>query len=411
MIKVLFSLVMIVPAFYNALAHNNTTPKPDPGEVVMTQKSLSLVKAGNAFTFNLFSKIPDSQGHNVMVSPLSISLALSMTLNGAEGFTKSKMISTLGLNGLNINEINRIYFDLVNTLKKADFRVKMGIANSIWIKKGYPVREPFISANQKYYDARVQLLDFNQAALTTINHWVRDKTKGKIPSIVNQISADEIMYLINAIYFKGKWQVQFDKSKTEDGPFTLSSGISDTVPLMMMKEHFGYSEQTGYRALKMPYGNGKFEMVLLLPDEGKSADQLIQQLDTSVWENLKTALASDRKVEVWIPRFKFSWDSDLKDILSSLGMSVAFSKTEANFSKINAMDQLYISKVKHKSFIEVNEEGTEATAATSVAIGVMSMGPGGPRFLATRPFLFFITEEDTGAILFAGKVENPLLSN
>jgi len=411
MIKARLSVIVMVLAFFNASCHNHKIPKPDSGNIVMTQKSLSLVKAGNAFTFNLFSKIPDCQGHNVMVSPLSISLALSMTLNGAVGNTNRNMISALGLYGLSVDEINRIYFDLVSVLKKADPRVKMGIVNSIWIKKEYPVLESFITANQKYYDARVQSLDFNQDALATINDWVSDKTKGKIPSIVNQISADEIMFLINAIYFKGKWQVQFDKSNTEDGPFTLSTGVSATVPLMMIKEHFGYSEQSGYRALKMPYGNGKFEMIMLLPDDGKSADQLIQQLDPSVWDNLKTALASDRKVDVWLPRFKFSWDSELKDILSSLGMAVAFSKTEANFSKINASDQLYISKVKHKSFIEVNEEGAEAAAATSVAIGVMSMGPGGPRFHATRPFLFFITEEDTGAILFAGKVENPLLTN
>ncbi len=411
MIKARLSVIVMVLAFFNAGCHNHKIPKPDSGNIVMTQKSLSLVKAGNAFTFNLFSKIPDCQGHNVMVSPLSISLALSMTLNGAVGNTNRNMISALGLYGLSVDEINRIYFDLVSALKKADPRVKMGIVNSIWIKKEYPVLESFITANQKYYDARVQSLDFNQDALATINDWVSDKTKGKIPSIVNQISADEIMFLIDAIYFKGKWQVQFDKSNTEDGPFTLSTGVSATVPLMMIKEHFGYSEQSGYRALKMPYGNGKFEMIMLLPDDGKSADQLIQQLDPSVWDNLKTALASDRKVDVWLPRFKFSWDSELKDILSSLGMAVAFSKTEANFSKINASDQLYISKVKHKSFIEVNEEGAEAAAATSVAIGVMSMGPGGPRFHATRPFLFFITEEDTGAILFAGKVENPLLTN
>ena len=411
MIKTKISVIAMVLASFNAGCHNNTMPKPEPGNIVMTRKLLNLVKAGNAFTFNLFSKIPDSQGHNVLISPLSISLALSMTLNGADGSTKSNIINTLGLNGLSVDEISQIYFDLVSALKKADSNVVMEIANSIWIKKEYPVLESFITASQNYYDARVQSLEFNQAALVTINNWVSEKTNGKIPIILNQISADEIMFLINAIYFNGKWQIQFDKSNTEEDAFTLSTGLSATVPLMMIKEHFGYSEQPGYRALKMPYGNGKFEMVMLLPDEGKSADQLAQQLNPSVWENLKMSLASDSKVDVWIPRFKFSWDSELKDILSSLGMAVAFSKTEANFFKINATDQLYISKVKHKSFIEVNEEGTEATAATSVAIGVTSMGPGGARFHATRPFLFFITEEDTGAILFAGKVENPLVIN
>jgi len=411
MIKARLSVIVMVLAFFNAGCHNHKIPKPDSGNIVMTQKSLSLVKAGNAFTFNLFSKIPDCQGHNVMVSPLSISLALSMTLNGAVGNTNRNMISALGLYGLSVDEINRIYFDLVSALKKADPRVKMGIVNSIWIKKEYPVLESFITANQKYYDARVQSLDFNQDALATINDWVSDKTKGKIPSIVNQISADEIMFLINAIYFNGKWEVQFEKPNTVNGAFTLSSGSLVTVPYMKIKEQYGYSEQTGYRALKMPYGRGKFEMVMLLPDAGTSADQLMNQLDPVSWSNLKTALSAKSKVDVWLPRFKFSWESDMNDILSSLGMTVAFSKTEANFSKINATDQLFITKVKHKTFIDVNEEGTEAAAVTSIGIGVTSVGPGGPEFHASRPFLFFITEEDTGAILFAGKVENPLLSN
>jgi len=409
--KIKISVILMVLSLSVAGCSKNISSDSTPGNIVLTPKSLSLVKADNTFTFNLLSKIPDSQGHNVMVSPLSISLALCMTLNGADGITKSDMITALGLNGLSVDEINQIYTDLISALKKADSNVIMDIANSIWIKKTFPVLDSFIAVNQKYYDAQVQTLDFNQAALATINNWVSGKTNGKIPSILDQISNQEIMFLINAIYFNGKWQVQFEKSSTENGSFALASGLTATVPLMMIKENFGYSEQTGYRALKMPYGRGKFEMVMLLPDAGISADQLIQQLNPSLWENLKTALAIDSKVDVWIPRFKFSWESDLNDLLSSLGMAVAFSATEANFSGINATAQLFISKVKHKTFIEVNEEGTEAAAATSVGIGVTSVGPGGPQFHATRPFLFFITEEDTGAILFAGKVENPLLIN
>ena len=411
MLKTKILVIVMVLAFFNAGCHNTIVPDNNPGNIVMTQKSLNLVKADNTFTFKLLSKIRDSQGHNVMVSPLSISLALSMALNGAEGSTKSDMINALGLDGLSIGEINQIYSDLISALQKADSKVVMDIANSIWIKKTYPVLDLFIATNQKYYDARVESLDFDQTALTAINNWVSEKTNGKIPKILDQISADEIMFLINATYFNGKWQIEFGKSNTEDGSFTLATGVQATVPLMMIKEHFGYSEQPGYRALKMPYGRGKFGMVLLLPDIGTSTDQLIQQMNPSAWDTLKSDLASSSKVDVWIPRFRFSWESDLNEILSSLGMGVAFSKTQANFSKINATDQLFITKVKHKTFIEVNEEGTEAAAATSIGIGITSIGPGGPQFHATRPFLFFITEEDTGAILFAGKVENPLLTN
>ena len=403
--------IVLVLGFSLAGCSNRVESDPVPGDIVMTQKSLQLVSADNSFTFSLFKKLPDSKGHNVMVSPLSISLALSMALNGAEGDTKSSIISALGLNGLTVDEINQIYFDLVTALKKADPNVVMNIANSIWIRKTYPVLAPFISTNQKYYEASVERLDFDQTALSTINNWVNEKTNGKIPKILDQISADEIMFLINAIYFNGKWDIQFEKANTTDGAFTLASGTTATVPLMKIKEKFGYSEQSGYRSLKMPYGRGKFGMILLLPDAGKTPDQIMGQLTVSAWTNLIAALSSSTKVNVWVPRFKFTWESDLNDILSSLGMAVAFSKTQANFSKINATDQLYITKVKHKSFIEVNEEGTEAAAVTSIGIGVTSIGPGEPEFHATRPFLFLITEEDTGAILFAGKVENPLLSN
>ena len=405
-ISILLTVLILVSTGCN---HNMST-EPAPKNIVMTPKSISLVNSGNSFTFSLFSKIPDSQGHNVMVSPLSISLALSMTLNGAAGSTRDSIINTLGLSGLSLDEINQTYLELISALEVADPKVVMDIANSIWIEKSYPVLDSFVTVNQKYYDAKVATLDFDQAALVTINNWVNAKTNGKIPTILDQIPANEIMLLINAIYFNGKWKVQFAKSNTMNGSFTLGSGSPVNVPLMEVKDQFGYSQQSGYEALKMPYGRGKFSMVLLLPDVGKTPDQLIGQLNPSVWAGLKTSLANSQMVDVWLPRFTFNWESDLNDILSSLGMSVAFSHIQANFSKINPNDQLYITEVKHKTFIEVDEEGTEAAAVTEVGI-VATVARNEPEFYATRPFLFFITEEDTGAILFAGKVENPLLTN
>ena len=389
---------------------HNVGSDPGPSDIVMTQKSLQLVNADNTFTFNLIKKIPDNSGHNVMVSPLSISLALSMTLNGADGDTKSAIINTLGLSALNVEEINQVYFELVSALKKADPKVILNIANSIWIKKNYPVLAPFIATNQKYYDATVELIDFDQTALGKINGWVNQKTNAKIPKILDQISADEIMFLINAIYFKGMWQVQFEKSRTENETFTPGNATTVNVPFMKIKDQFAYSVQTGYKALRMPYGRGKFGMVILLPDEGVTADQLLTEMSPLSWQALNAALDHLTKVDVWMPRFKFSWESTLNEILSSLGMAVAFNKNDANFSKINVTDQLFITKVKHKTFIEVNEEGTEAGAATSVGIGLTSVGPGEPQFHLNRPFLFLITESDTGAILFVGKVESPALT-
>jgi len=387
------------------------TPVTVPPDIVLTPKSAELVTADNTFTFNLLNKIPMTTPENVMVSPLSISLALSMALNGAETTTKSGMINTLGFSGLTVDEINQTYLDLITALKQADPDVVMNVANSIWIRKGYPVLAPFTSTNQKYYDASVESLDFDLTALNRINSWVNEKTNAKIPKILDEISAQEVMFLINAIYFNGKWKIQFDKTKTQDESFTLSAGGSVTVPMMKSKELYGYSVESGYKALKVPYGRGKFAMTMLLPDDGKTVDQIVSQLNPSVWSALQTSLSTTVKTDVWLPRFKFSWGVDLNDILSAMGMSVAFSDQLADFSKINSTDRLYITKVKHKTFIDVNEEGTEAAGVTSIGIGVTSVGPLEPVFHATKPFLFLITEGDTGAILFAGKVENPSISN
>ena len=408
--KTKITSILLVMALFMGGCSKNTEPAPIPADIVLTPKSAQLVNSNNAFTFNVFRKTIESQGKNTMVSPLSISLALSMTLNGAAGNTKTDMINALGLNGLSVAEINQIYLDLVTALKKADADVVMKVANSIWIKKSFTVLDSFITTNQHYYDARVEKLDFNTTALNTINSWVNEKTNSKIPKILDAIEDNEIMYLINAIYFNGKWQIQFEKSKTQNGTFTLASGGSVSVPLMKLKEKFGYSEQAGYEALKMPYGRGKYGMVILLPDVGKTPAQILEQMTPAAWESLNNSLAPTAKVDVWFPRFKFSSDYDLKETLSSLGMAVAFSDKLANFKKINSDGNLYITKVKHKTFIDVNEEGTEAAAATVVGIGVTSAGPNGLEFHATRPFLFFITEEDTKAILFAGKVENPLMN-
>ena len=388
--------------------HNG--PAPDPANIVLSEKSLRLVKSDNSFSFNLLSKIPEDRQHNMMVSPLSASLALSMTLNGANGDTKTAMQNALGLQDLSQDEINQIYLDLVSALKKADPKVVLNIANSIWIRKGFPVLSSFTDVNKKYFDASVENLDFDQTALNIINNWVNTKTNGKIPTILDTISSDEIMFLINAIYFNGKWQYQFDPSKTVSTPFTLAGGQTVSVPMMKMKEKFAYSEQTGYKALKMPYGRGKFQMVILLPDQGTTTTTIAVQLDRTKWEALTASLNTPVEIDIWFPKFQYSWDIEFNQVLSSLGMAVAFSANDADFSKINTDYKLFISKVKQKTFIKVDEEGTEAAAVTSVGISMTAMPANPLEFHANRPFLYTIIEEDTGAILFIGKVENPLLS-
>ena len=379
--------------------------------LVNSEKSLKLVQANNTFSFALLGKSLDGTIENRMISPLSVSSALSMTLNGASGTTLTAIQKTLGLDGLTKDEINAIYLDLTTKLLKADPGVVMNIANSIWIRKDFNVLAPFITANQNYYKAQVSKLDFNNAALATINKWVSDNTNGKIPTVLTSISNNEIMFLINAIYFNGKWKYQFETSKTVNEQFTCTDKKVVSVPMMKMENSFGYSVQTGFKALKLPYGADKFQMVFLLPDVGSTPDKVAASLNAAKWETLKTALQSKTKIPIWIPKWKFSWEKTLNDILSSLGMDVAFIPNKADFSAINSDNSLYITKVIHKTYIDVSESGTEAAGVTSIGVGVTSMPIDPLQFYLTRPFLFFITEEDSGAILFAGKVENPLVTN
>ena len=406
-----YYFLSLLSIFFTVGCTRNMEPSPEGEKIVLNDKSLKLVQASNSFSFSLLNKSLDGTAENRMISPLSVSQALSMTLNGASGTTLEAIQKTLGLEGLTKEEINTICFDLTTALLKADPNVVMNIANSIWIRKDFTVLDPFIITNQTYYSAQVSKIDFNTAALTAINKWVSDKTNGKIPTILQSISDNEIMFLINAIYFNGKWKYQFETSKTQNEQFTCTNKTAVSVPMMKMENSFGYSVQSGYKALKIPYGADKFQMILLLPDIGNTPDNIAEKLNSTNWETLITGLKIKTKLPIWIPKWKFSWEKTMNDMLISLGMKVAFDPNYANFSAINPDNQIYITKVIHKTFIDVSESGTEAAAVTSVGVGVTSMPLDPPSFYLTRPFLFFITEEDTGAILFAGKVENPLLSN
>ncbi len=409
-VKICFFLALLF-ALTTISCSGDQVPPVASEKIVLNEKSQKLVLASNSFSFSLLNKVLDGTPENRMVSPLSVSSALSMTLNGAAGTTSAAIQKTLGLDGLTKDEINSIYHDLTAALLKADPNVVLNIANSIWIRKNFAVLDPFVAVNQTYFNAQVSKIDFSTAALTTINNWVSDQTNGKIPTILSTISANEIMFLINAIYFNGKWKYQFETSKTTNEQFTCTDKKVVSAPMMKIENSFAYSVQPGFKALKMPYGAEKFQMIFLLPDVGNTPDQLAATLSPDKWSTLKTALQSKSKIPVWIPKFKFSWDKTLNDLLTALGMGIAFAPDKADFSAINTDFNLYITKVIHKTYIDVSESGTEAAAVTSVGVGMTSMPLDPPSLYLVRPFLFFITEEDTGAILFAGKVENPLLTN
>jgi serpin B len=347
-----------------------------------------------------------------MVSPLSVNLALAMTYNGANGETKSAMEDALKVNGLTKEDINQSYKDLVSAMKKIDPKVLLDIANAIFYRDNFNVEKDFITINKHYYDAEVTPLDFNSGnSLETINEWVYENTNHKIETILDRIEPDHVMFLLNAIYFKGTWQKEFNDENTEELPFYLENGNTMQTETMQRLDTLPYMSNDLFSAVELQYGKGNYYMYVFLPEPGKKVQNILDALDDDNWQTWMAEFKETNSVDIKLPRFKYKYEIKLNDVLSDMGMGIAFS-SNADFTGINRLGGLFIDFVKHKSFIEVNEEGTEATAATIVAIGYTSVGdePQKVMFHVNRPFLYAITEKSTGAILFIGTVKNPEVS-
>ncbi len=409
------SVLLILIFFFLVPGCNLPEDPADEFQAVeVTEKTARLIEAENRFGFELFQNVFSSENkyENIMISPLSVSIALAMTYNGADGETKTAMEKTLKVHGLSPEEINKSYFDLINALKSLDQKVLLEIANAIFYRQDFAVEEEFISINRNYYDASVSALNFNaqQQSLNTINGWVNEKTYGKIESIIDQINPDHVMFLLNAIYFKGIWQTEFDKKNTKKLPFRTETGETIEVETMQLTDTMQYASNDLFSAVQLPYGKGNYNMHIFLPNTGKNLQEVIGQLNENNWESWMKSFQTGQKVEIKLPRFTYEYEIMLNDVLTTMGMGVAFTGA-ADFTGINAGGGLQIDYVKHKSFIEVNEEGTEAAAVTVVAIEVTSVGGSNNRqFVVDRPFMYAITERSTGAVLFLGTVKNPSLN-
>lgn len=379
----------------------------------LTAQETSLIESDNLFGLNLFRAISAFEtDKNVFISPLSVSMALGMTLNGADGNTYEDMKQTLQLAGLTEEEINQSYRSLIDLLTTLDPRVVFQIANSIWYRDVFPISQSFVDLNQEYFDAEVTGLDFNDPnAANIINQWVSAKTNGRIDSIVDSpIDALTVMILINAIYFKGDWTYKFDITKSADDQFTLLDGSTKQIPMMNQDEGtFPYFENNDLQAIDLAYGDSLFSMTIILPKSEIGLDALIESLDKTTWESWINQLHPQEFGLFQMPRFELEYEVKLNDILSALGMEIAFDPYGADFTRMGDgtfADNLYISSVKHKTYVKVDEEGTEAAAVTSVTIGTTSM----PELIVmrvNRPFIFMIRERFSGTILFIGKIVDP----
>ncbi len=368
-----------------------------------------LVTANTRFGFNLFHQLLKQQpGQNVFISPSSVAIALAMTYNGASGETQQAMRQTLELQGLSLAALNQAHANLRASLENPDPQVKLAIANSLWANQKIPLKPEFLQRNQEFYGAKVTNLNFaDPKAPSVINQWVEKNTNGKIPQIVDSVRPDDLLYLINAIYFKGDWTVAFDRRLTANQPFYLAAGKQKLHPLMSQTGDYRYLETDQFQAVSLPYGKQRrMSLYVFLPKESSNLSSFLTSLTEENWQSWMKQFRT-RSGSVQMPRFKLEYNAQLKPALTALGMGVAFNPAKADFSGISAAPAR-IDEVKHKTFVEVNEEGTEAAAVTSVGIRMTSAPIEGPFTLKVdRPFFTAIRDNQTGEILFMGTIVDP----
>ncbi|MEG4517526.1 MULTISPECIES: serpin family protein [unclassified Microcoleus] len=364
-----------------------------------------LVAANTKFGFNLFNTLTKQQpNQNIFISPTSVALALSMAYNGVSGETKQEMTKVLELTGMTPQEINAANQALQNSFQKVDSNVQVLIANSLWAQQGFSLKPEFMQTNQQYYNSNLTELDFmNPQALSIINNWVSQKTQGKIDKIVDKITPGEVLFLINAIYFKGNWKTPFDKSQTANKTFFLPNGISKQHPMMSQKGFYWYYETDKFEAVSLPYGKqGSLSMYIFLPRLNSNLETFLQQLTAENWNEWMQEF-THINATIEIPRFQIEYEVELQNTLTALGMAGIFDISKADFSPMTD-DNVAVASVKHKTFVEVNEEGTEAAAITSIQL-TRSASPF--QMNVNRPFFCAIRDNTTGTILFMGTIVDP----
>lgn len=388
-----------------------TDPGPKPPEQltalprVLTTDELRVSQAANHFAFTLFRRLSEAQpDENVFVSPLSVGFSLGMTMNGANGTTLDEMRQTLGFGTAELAQINAGYKGLMALESGLDPSTTFTIANSVWYRTTLPVHQSFIDAVRQTFDAEVKASPFDASTITQVNDWVSANTNGKIPTILDSIDSSHVMFLVNAIYFKGSWRDRFDVANTRDGTFRALDGTEQTVKMMRRAQGEGKIRHRSTPAGElgeMSYGNGAFVMTVLVPSPASNVNVAAASLDTATWRSMVDGM-QEIQGDVVFPKLRLEYERELRDDLKALGMVTPFIPDGADFTGMSELGrQMYIAFVKHKTFVQVDEEGTEAAAVTNTGMGITSLPPG---LRADRPFLFVIRERFSGTVLFMGKI-------
>lgn len=368
----------------------------------------------NELGFKLLQHIEPNEDQNKLISPTSLFMALAMLYNGADGETKKEIATTLQTEGITVNDLNEANASLMSMLHKETDDITLRIANSIWLNENFHFQTDFAKHTTDYFNAEIEEIDVLDAqSPKLINDWVDEATNGKIEDIVDSLNANTVALVINAIYLHAGWTIPFDEKQTEDKPFYLENGTTLTTPLMKLKEKLPYLENEHFQAVQLTYGDDKdMSMTIMLPHEHTTMSDFEQMISYNNWDTW-TSEFNEQEGTLLLPRFQIEYETILNESLEALGMPSAFNE-EADFSKMVEEDvHLAISKVKQKTFVDVNEEGTEAAAATSIGIEMTSAPIDEQPFYmeVDRPFFIAITDHETNAILFMGSIHHPTNEN
>lgn len=380
-------------------------------EIVLTRTEGEIVESNNLFAFNLYREIhTQNVSHaNMFISPLSASIAFAMLNNGASGSTQEEIQEILGFSDYEAKDINVLFQKMLEAAIDIDPQVTIETANAVWIQSDFPVLDSFAGTNKEHFDAEVKNVDFRDvSALRMINNWTSDKTHGKIPYFLDEVSSDMQFLLMNALYFLGEWHNPFNTKDTKSEPFTNANKTKVNVPMMNNRFKTYYSENELYSMVNLPYGNGAFQMMVILPHENIDLSTVITALDADNF--METARQGySREVILKFPRFKSEYEIDLIEVLKAMGLHDPFDPLKADLSSLASLSDvpLYVTMVKQKATIEINEKGTEAAAVSGVGGKPTSAAPATPvNFYVDRPFLYLIRELSTGTIFFMGEVNN-----
>ena len=412
--RLLFAMMLSLPFVITSCQENEGIPNDENSsvnnarkDIVLSRTEQQLLDENVKFAFSFFNKMNEQETEkaNWLISPLSASIALSMTANGADDTSLNQIQNVLGFKGFQMEEINSFYNRIIGELMALDNTTKFNLANSVWLHNDFNVYDSFVNINKEKYDAEVTSLDLSSPlALETINDWSAKQTEDLIPVIIDKLPEDMIFCILNSLYFKGGWESEFKESATVDELFTCADGKQSKVKMMRQKKVFWSCVNDNFKLAEFPYGNSAFSMVVLLPNEESTLEESLQAFTAEYWT--ESMQMKGKELDVHFPRFELKYEADLINVMKSLGITDIFDSESANLSKMTP-DDIYVNLLKQSAYIKTDEKGTEA-AATTIVGGNIALAP--PTtfekidFNMNRPFAFLIKEKSTGIILFMGKV-------